>query len=121
MKTTLNIGLENNVLFRDYAITESIATIIGKLEVIGDVSAFRLIEGEWQGETERTLVVEFSSVRMEWLCLESEIEHLCSVFTQKAISYHSEHTDTVGLIYSARELERTHNWQGFDFDFFLYV
>lgn len=118
LKTTLNIGLENNPDFREYAVTNSISNIVGKLWHIGDVSACRLVTGQWDGKPERTLVVEFSSVRGDWLCLETNIEDLCEVLSQECIAYISEHTDTEGLIYSVDAQEAGRDELEFDYDFF---
>lgn len=121
LKTTLNIGLENNALFGEHSITRSISRIIEKLLILGDVSAFRLVTGEWDGKPERTLVVEFSSIRMEWLSLELEIENLCDVFTQDAIAYVSEHADSEGLIYSFDAVDNGRDEFEFCSDYFLYI
>lgn len=99
MKTTLNIGLENNAHFRDYAVTDSVSTIISQLRQLGDVVAFRIVTSEWEGNPERTLVVELGEVRMGWICFEIELEHLCDVFTQQCIAYRSEHNDMESLVY----------------------
>jgi len=105
--TTINIGLENNALFDHHSVTESIGNILRELRVIGNVSRLKIVNGEWNGELERTLVVEFDSLSFlddgdtPVRCLQWITQTLCDTLTQDAIALSSGHLGVDLLVHSS--------------------
>ena len=120
MKTTLNIGLENNTLVDESDISRSVERIVDNLLwVIGNVSNYRVELGEYDGEPERTLIVELDSVRVPRICLDAEIQRLCDEMSQECIAYVSEHVDHSNLVYSSEMIKSGLDTLEFNSDYFL--
>ena len=110
-QVVLNLGLENN----PYTMTCDIVELINTTVLNTFETSVRIVEGEYNGEVERTAIVTASTVELNIDTITEAVEKLCVIFTQERIPFMLNNNEGVLVDHPFMNL----NAMSFDLNYFI--